>query len=86
MVARLQSLKPLVGGDELAHWQALADEGRVDELFERLMTQHYDPAYLRSTTREFGPGDAANRLALESVRPDALAATARRLIASGAAE
>jgi tRNA 2-selenouridine synthase len=86
MVARLQSLKPLVGGEELARWQALADDGRVDELFERLMTQHYDPAYLRSTTREFGPGDAANRLALESLRPDALAATARRLIASGAAE
>ena len=86
MVARLQSLKPLVGGEELAHWQALADAGRVDELFERLMTQHYDPAYLRSTTREFGPGDAANRLALESLRHDALAATARQLIASRTAE
>ena len=82
MVARLQSLKPLVGGEELAHWQALADAGRVDELFERLMTQHYDPAYLRSTTREFGPGDAANRLELESLQPEALAATARTMIAS----
>ena len=86
MVARLQSLKPLVGGDELAQWQALADAGRVDELFERLMTQHYDPAYLRSTTREFGPGDAANRLALQSLRPEALAAAARQLIAAGAVE
>ena len=86
MVARLQSLKPLVGGEELAHWQALADAGHVDELFERLMTQHYDPAYGRSTTREFGPGDAANRLALESLQHDALAATARRLIASRTSE
>ena len=86
MVAKLQSLKPLVGGEELALWQTLADEGRVDELFERLMTQHYDPAYLRSTTREFGPGDAANRLALESLRHDALAATARQLIAARASE
>ena len=82
MVAKLQSLKPLVGGDELAHWQALADAGRVDELFERLMTQHYDPAYSRSTTREFGPGDDTNRLALDSLQPDALAATARAMIAS----
>jgi len=81
MVARLQSLKPLVGGEELARWQALADAGAVDELFERLMTQHYDPAYSRSTTREFGPGDGANQRHLESLRPDALARTARALIA-----
>ena len=81
MVARLQPLKPLVGGAELAHWQALADAGRVDELFERLMTQHYDPAYSRSTTREFGPGDGANRLALDSLQPDALAAAARTMVA-----
>ena len=80
MVARLASLKPLVGGEELARWQALAEAGRVDELFERLMTTHYDPAYLRSTTREFGPGDAANRLGLASLQPDALAEAARRLI------
>jgi tRNA 2-selenouridine synthase len=85
MVDRLESLKPLVGGDELARWRELAVEGRVDELFERLMTTHYDPAYSRSTTREFGPGDAANRLELDSLRPDALAATARRMIASSGA-
>ena len=82
MVARLAPLKPLVGGEELAAWQAMAVEGRVDELFERLMTVHYDPAYSRSTTREFGPGDAANRLHIDSLQPDALAATARTMIAS----
>jgi len=80
MVAKLASLKPLVGGEEMARWQALADAGRVDELFERLMTTHYDPAYLRSTTREFGPGDAANRLELSSLQTDALAEAARRLV------
>jgi tRNA 2-selenouridine synthase len=82
MVARLQSLKPLVGGEELARWQALADAGSVDALFERLMAQHYDPCYARSTTREFGPGDGANRLVLESLRPEALAAAARTLLAT----
>ncbi|MEO5686341.1 MAG: tRNA 2-selenouridine(34) synthase MnmH [Burkholderiaceae bacterium] len=82
MSARLAPLKPLVGGEELALWHTLASAGRVDELFERLMTQHYDPAYSRSTTREFGPGDAANRVELESLQPDALAASARTMIAS----
>jgi tRNA 2-selenouridine synthase len=85
MVAKLQSLKPLVGGEELAHWQALADAGRADELFERLMTQHYDPAYSRSTTREFGRGDDANELALDSLQPGALAAAARAMIAAALA-
>jgi tRNA 2-selenouridine synthase len=84
MVARLAPLKPLVGGEELALWQTLATAGRIDELFERVMTQHYDPAYERSTTREFGPGDAANRRALESLQPEALAATARTMIAARA--
>jgi tRNA 2-selenouridine synthase len=84
MVARLAPLKPLLGGEELALWQTLATEGRTDELFERVMTQHYDPAYERSTTREFGPGDAANRLALESLQPEALAATARTMISARA--
>jgi tRNA 2-selenouridine synthase len=82
MVARLAPLKPLVGGEELARWQSLAEQGHVGELFERVMTQHYDPCYLRSTTREFGPGDAANRLELASLRPDALATTAAGLVAA----
>ena len=85
MVDRLAPLKPLVGGEELALWQTLAKEGRVDELFERLMAQHYDPAYARSTTREFGPGDGANTLALDLLQPEALAATARTMIAARAA-
>jgi tRNA 2-selenouridine synthase len=46
------------------------------------MVAHYDPCYSRSTTREFGPGDGANTLVLESLQPDALAATARTMIAS----
>jgi tRNA 2-selenouridine synthase len=81
MVGKLGVLKPLVGGQEMARWQALADAGAVDELFERLMTAHYDPCYTRSTTREFGPGNGANRLELDSLQPGALAGAARHLIA-----
>ena len=80
MVGKLAVLKPIVGGQEMARWHALADAGAVDELFERLMTAHYDPCYLRSTTREFGPGDGTDRIELASLRPDALADAARNLI------
>ena len=49
------------------------------------MTQHYDPCYLRSTTREFGPGDGRQPLrARFAASPSALAATARTLVASRA--
>jgi len=82
MVARLAPLKPLVGGQELASWAELAAQGRIDELFERVMVAHYDPCYLRSTTREYGPGDAADAVAVDSLAPQALAALARTLVAA----
>ncbi len=80
MVALLAPLKPLVGGQELALWEQLAKDGRADELFERVMVAHYDPSYARSTSHDFGPGEAANRLALASLAPDALAEAARSLV------
>jgi len=82
MVAKLAPLKPLVGGEAIARWQAQAAVGDVDALFADVMRSHYDPCYGRSTTREFGPGDHANRVELASLQPEALAATARALIAS----
>jgi tRNA 2-selenouridine synthase len=81
MVARLAPLKPLVGGDELAAWESLAAAGQVDALFERVMVAYYDPSYARSTTHDFGPGDAANRVAIDALDPPALAEVARALVA-----
>ncbi|MCO5123251.1 MAG: tRNA 2-selenouridine(34) synthase MnmH [Rhizobacter sp.] len=54
MVRKLEPLKPLVGKEVLARWAALATEGRVDELFESVMVEHYDPCYQRSTRRSYG--------------------------------
>ena len=80
MVAKLEPLKPLVGGKELALWQELAAQGRVDALFERVMVAHYDPCYARSTAYSFGPREDGNRLVVESLAPEALAAVARSLV------
>jgi tRNA 2-selenouridine synthase len=82
MVARLAPLKPLVGGPELALWQSLAAGNRTDDLFERVMVAHYDPCYARSTTREYGPGDGDDTLAVDSLGAEALASAARTMIAS----
>lgn len=53
MVEKLAPLKPLVGGDTLAHWRSLAASGDVEALFESVMLKHYDPCYERSTRRNY---------------------------------
>jgi len=84
MVEQLVPLKPLVGGEELQRWQALAAERRTAELFERVMAAHYDPAYARSTRRLFSREQSGDRLTLPSLAPAALRDVARRLAERGA--
>jgi len=80
MVAKLVPLKPLVGGEELASWQALAACGDVDVLFQRIMERHYDPCYARSTRQNYGAGDAARTLRLEGLDRDRLPEAVRCLV------
>ncbi len=80
MVRKLEPLKPLVGKETLGRWMALATEARVDELFESVMTQHYDPCYLRSTRRSYGQRIEAAGVVLESLDPIGLANVARQLM------
>jgi tRNA 2-selenouridine synthase len=82
MVRKLEPLKPLVGKEALAYWLALAAEGSVDELFESVMTRHYDPCYARSTRRNFGPENGDDYLRLASLAPEGLAAAIARLNAT----
>jgi tRNA 2-selenouridine synthase len=81
MVEKLSPLKPLIGGEELALWHSLAEAGQVDELFERVMTKHYDPCYERSTRRSYKTADAGPSIELPSLSPEALAAVAADLVA-----
>ena len=74
MVGKLAPLKPLVGKEELGLWQSLGESGSIDELFERIMTQHYDPCYARSTKAHYGP--EARELALTGLDPASLALAA----------
>jgi tRNA 2-selenouridine synthase len=79
LLDRLRHLKPLIGGEEFALWQKLADERRMPELFQRLMEAHYDPAYARSIGKNF-PGYAnAPKLLLDSLDMAALDQVAREL-------
>ena len=79
MMERLRHLRPLVGGEEFAVWERLAKERRAPELFERLMTAHYDPAYARSIGKNYPQIEKAEKLDLTCLDPDSLLAVARKL-------
>jgi tRNA 2-selenouridine synthase len=79
LMERLRHLRPLIGGEEFAHWQDLVNQRRMPELFERLMQAHYDPAYARSIGKNFPQGGQSPTLNLERLDPQALAEVANRL-------
>jgi tRNA 2-selenouridine synthase len=51
--AQLDCLTSLHGREKIAGWQALAAAGRWREFVARLLAEHYDPAYRRSSARNF---------------------------------
>lgn len=79
MVRKLEPLKPLVGKEVLSRWQALAASTRIDELFESVMTQHYDPCYSRSMSRNYGAVGAETIVDMPSLSGAALAESVRRI-------
>ncbi len=51
--AQLDCLTALHGHERIAEWKALAAAGRWREFVARLLAEHYDPAYNRSSTRNY---------------------------------
>ena len=80
MVDKLRPLIALVGKAEYEAWQALAAQGRIVELFERVMVKHYDPCYARSMRKNYGPGYLERVVTLDSLEAAPMLATASELI------
>ena len=74
LIERLTPLLPLHGRQVLDHWQQLAEQGEWAALVEKLLLQHYDPAYLRSTANNFPRLPAARVLQLQTLDDAALRA------------
>ena len=72
LIQRLTPLLPLHGRQVLDHWQMLAEQARWSELVEKLLTQHYDPSYQRSTAKHFSRLPEAKILKLDSLDIDTL--------------
>jgi tRNA 2-selenouridine synthase len=50
---QLGYLATLRGNDTIAAWQTLANQRAWDQLVAALLEQHYDPAYLRSLSKNY---------------------------------
>jgi len=81
LTAQLDCLVALHGRERVEGWKSLAERGRWDELVERLLVEHYDPAYQRSIRRNFLQIDGAQVLAISEGTCDAFATAARALAA-----
>jgi tRNA 2-selenouridine synthase len=76
---QLDCLLKMYGREKIDSWHALANAGRMAELVDELLEQHYDPAYLRSIDRNFTQFDQAEALALDDIGVDDFLAAARHL-------
>jgi tRNA 2-selenouridine synthase len=78
---QLALLTQLHGKEKIAHWQQLATAGRMAELVEELLVQHYDPVYRQSIARNFSRYAQATPLRLPDISDDAFEQAARALCA-----
>jgi tRNA 2-selenouridine synthase len=78
--AQLDCLAGLHGRERVEEWKALAAAGRWPALVERLLAEHYDPAYRRSAAHNFPRLAQAPRLRIASHEPAAFDAGARELL------
>jgi tRNA 2-selenouridine synthase len=80
--AQLDHLVQLHGHATIDAWHAMANEGRIAELVDQLLVQHYDPAYLRSIDRNFVLYPQAEALVLDDIGEGDFLAAAHKLHAA----
>ena len=80
LMSQLEHLTPLHGRDKISAWRALAESGNIPQLVETLLTQHYDPAYLKSINRNFSGYHDALQVNLMDISAAAFASAAATLL------
>jgi tRNA 2-selenouridine synthase len=79
LVAKLECLAPLHGAGRIAAWKGFVAAGDWRGLVADLLASHYDPAYHRSTARNYRGAAEAPRVAVASADPAAFEELARSL-------
>jgi tRNA 2-selenouridine synthase len=79
---QLDHLAQLHGRARIDAWHELANTGRMPELVDQLLVEHYDPAYLRSIDRNFVQYPQAEVVELPDIAQEDFLALARKLHAA----
>ncbi len=82
---QLDCLVALHGRGRIAEWKALAARGEWREFVARLLVEHYDPAYRRSSQRNFIHLSDAVKVSVSSADEAAFARAAGALLGASAA-
>jgi tRNA 2-selenouridine synthase len=79
--AQLECLTGLYGKDTIGDWHSAADRGEWEQLVGELLTAHYDPAYRRSTDRNYARLAEAHVVRPRDLSPASIAGVAQELLA-----
>lgn len=79
--AQLDCLVALHGRQKIGEWKLLGARGEWREFVSRLLVEHYDPAYRRSSARNFTRLPQAQKARLASAEDAAFASAANTLLA-----
>lgn len=79
LLAQLECLTALHGRSTIDAWKALALGGQWDQLVDRLLVEHYDPAYHRSIERNFARLGSAQQVFADDAGADAFRTLALEL-------
>jgi tRNA 2-selenouridine synthase len=74
--ARLDSLREVRGHELVGQWQQALQQGRLENTVTSLLSEHYDPIYLKSMGRNFARFDIAPGLMVRSGEAADLASAA----------
>ncbi len=66
LMRQLDCLVALHGRERVETWKRLAAERRWDDMVQRLLEEHYDPAYHRSINRNFLRAEGAAQVTIDS--------------------
>ncbi len=78
--AQLDCLVTLHGRERIAEWKALAGSGEWDTVVERLLAEHYDPAYLRGMGHNYRSFGDAPPLPITAIDAAGMRAAAQRAL------
>ena len=77
---KLDCLVGLYGHEIIARWNALAEQGAWDELVLALLERHYDPAYSKSTLKNYPHYADTMPIVVEDISPAGFLSTAQRIL------